>query len=291
MIVSGSQSQSLAAALAAELDEPLSQAAFETFPDGEVLAAAPGFDGECAIVVASTTSAVAHLELLQLQDAVREAGASEVVTVLPYMGYARQDKPVAPGKSTAESPPGYPLSARAVARAISTGTDRVLTVNPHEDAVCDFFDVPAEPVYCAGCLADPLPDDLERPVFLSPDDGAIDIAESVRDAYGTGAVDYFEKRRLSGSEVEMTPSDTDVAGRDVVITDDIIATGTTMATAAGLLHERDAARVFVACVHPMLARNAVTKLSRAGVEGIFGTDTIERAVSSVSVAPALAERL
>lgn len=291
MIVSGSQSQSLAAALAAELDEPLSQAAFERFPDGEVLAAAPGFDADRAIVVASTTSGAAHLELLQLQDAVREAGATEVVTILPYMGYARQDKPVAPGKSKAESPSGYPLSARAVARALSTGTDRVLTVNPHEDAVCDFFDVPAEPVYGAGCLAKPLPDDLEDPVFLSPDDGAIDIAESVRDAYGTGAVDFFEKHRLSGSEVEMTPSDTDVTGRDVVITDDIIATGTTMATAIALLNERDAGRVFVTCVHPMLAQNAMIKLSRAGVAGIFGTDTIERAVSAVSVAPVLAERL
>jgi ribose-phosphate pyrophosphokinase len=290
MIVSGSASQSLAAALAAELDAPLAPVAFEVFPDGELLAAAPGFDADRAVVVASTVSAQAHVEALQLQDAVREAGARKVVTVLPYMGYARQDKPVAPGYPD-DSEPGYPISARAVARAISTGTDRVLTVNPHEPSVCEFFDVPCDPVDAAGRLADPLPEDLADPAFVSPDDGALDIAETVRDAYGTGEVDFFEKRRLSGTEVEITPSETDVAGRDVVVTDDIIATGSTMAEAVSILHERDAARVFVTCVHPMLARNALTKLSRAGVEAVYGTDTIERAVSAVSVAPVLAERL
>lgn len=291
MIVSGSSSQALAAALAQELDEPLAPVEYDRFPDGELLAATPGFDADRAVVVASTVSSDAHVELLQLQDAVRQAGADEVVTVIPYMGYARQDKAVAPGKTPAESESGYPLSARAVAKAISTGTDRVLTVNPHENAVCDFFDVPAEPVNAARCLADPLPADLDQPLFLSPDDGALDIAESVQNAYGDGTVDYFEKKRLSGTEIELSPSDTDVAGRDVVVTDDIISTGSTMEETVRVLHERDADRVFIACVHPMFARNAYTKLARAGVERIYGTDTLERSASAVSVAPVLATEL
>ncbi|MFC4448635.1 ribose-phosphate diphosphokinase [Halorussus aquaticus] len=285
MIISGSTSQVLAAELAAESDEPLASVEYDRFPDGELLAAAPGFaesDDDRAVVVASTVSADAHVELLQLQDAAREWGASEVVTVLPYMGYARQDEAF-------ES--GHPVSARAVARAISSGTDRVLTVNPHENAVCDFFEVPAEPVDAAGRLADPLPADLSDPVFLSPDEGALGIAESARDAYGSGDTDYFEKTRHSGTEVELTPSDTDVSGRDVVVTDDIIATGSTMSGAVEILAEKGASRVFVTCVHPMLASNAVTKLSKAGVEAIYGTDTIERPVSEVSVASAIAEKL
>src|SRR6056297_3229632 len=289
MIIIGSASQVLAAELAAEVDEPLASVEYERFPDGELLAAAPGFaetDAERAIVVASTVSSDAHVELLQLQDAAREWGAEEVVTVLPYMGYARQAKPLAPGKAEARPAPGYHISARAGARAVSTGTARVLTVNPHEDAVCDFFDVPAEPVDAAGRLADPLPADLADPVFLSPDEGALDIAATVRDAYGDGETDYFEKHRRSDTEVEMRPSDTDVAGRDVVVTDDIIATGSTMSEAVALLQERDVGRVFVTAVHPVLASDAQTKLARAGVETVYGTDTVERVVSAVSVAPA-----
>ena len=282
MILSGSASQSLAATLADELDEPLGFVEYQTFPDGELLASAPDFEGPRAILVASTVSSDAHLELLQLQDAAREWGAEEIVTVLPYMGYARQDKAF---------DHGHPISARAVARAISSGTDRVFTVNPHEEAVCEFFDVPAESIDAAGRLADPLPDDLTDPVFLSPDEGALDIAETVRDAYGDGVIDYFEKKRISGTKVEVTPSDTDVSGRDVVVTDDIIATGSTMSEAVSLLQGRDVGRVFVSCVHPMLAGNARTKLANAGVEAVYGTDTIERAVSQVSVAPDIADVL
>ncbi|QSX00688.1 ribose-phosphate diphosphokinase [Haloterrigena alkaliphila] len=281
-IVGGSASQALAAALADELEVSLAAVEYDRFPDGERLAAVPDFDDDRAVVVASTVSSDAHLELLLLQDAVREAGAEEVVTVLPYMGYARQDEAFEAG---------HPVSARAVARAVSTGADRVLTVNPHEDAICDFFEPTATAVDAAGRLAEPLPDVLEDPVFLSPDAGAIALAETVRDAYGDGETDYFEKTRHSGTEVEISPSDVDVDGRDVVVTDDIIATGSTMSEAVGVLRDRGVGRVFVTCVHPLLARNAVTKLSNAGVEAIYGTDTIERQSTAVSVAPTLAERL
>ncbi len=285
MIVPGSTSQGLAAALAAETGRDLAPVSFERFPDGESMArldSLPEPTPSSAVVVASTTTDAAHVELLQLQDAVREAGVTDVTTVLPYMGYARQDRAFDAGE---------PVSARAVARALSPGTDRVLTVNPHEPAVCDYFDVPATAVDAAGCLAEPLPEDLADPLFLSPDEGAIALATSVRDAYGTGDVDHFVKTRLSGDEVEVEPSDADVAGRDVVVTDDIVATGSTMSEAIGELRARDAGAVHVACVHPLLATNARTKLARAGVAGIYGTDTIERAVSAVSVAPAIADAL
>ncbi|GAB3032457.1 ribose-phosphate diphosphokinase [Natronobiforma cellulositropha] len=282
MIVSGSTSQVLAASLARELERPLAPVDYQRFPDGELLASVPDFDAEEAVIVASTLSSDAHVELLQLQDALAEAGCAEVTTVVPYMGYSRQD---------AAFEAGQPISSRAIAKAVSTGTDRVLTVNPHERAVCDFFEPTAEAVDAAGVLADPLPRDLTDPVFLSPDAGAISIAETVRDAYGEGEVDYFEKTRLSGDEVDISPSDADVTGRDVVVTDDIIATGSTMSEAVAILGERGVGRVYVTCVHPLLTTNAYTKLSRAGVETIYGTDTVERPASAVSVAPVLAERL
>jgi ribose-phosphate pyrophosphokinase len=280
MIVTGSASQSLATELAAETGQELAPVSFDRFPDGERKLQV-GATNDHAIVVASTVSDSTHIELLQLQDAVREAGATEVTTVIPYMGYARQDEAFETGE---------PVSARVMARAISTGTDRVLTVNPHEEAVCDFFDVPAEPVDGAPHLADPL-DSLTDPLFLAPDHGAIGLAETVRDAYGRGETDHFQKTRHSGTDVDIEPSGAAVSGRDVVLVDDIVATGTTMSEAVAVLNEREAERVTVTCVHPLLAGNAQLKLKRAGVEEIYGTDTIERPVSTVSVAPVVADAL
>ncbi|MGM0591412.1 MAG: ribose-phosphate diphosphokinase [Halobacteriota archaeon] len=283
MILPGSTSQGLAASLAAVTEESLAEVSYRHFPDGELMASAPEFDGGRAVVVASTTSSDAHLELLQLQDAAREADADEVVTVIPYMGYARQD--------TAFSA-GQPVSARAVARAISTGTDRVVLVTPHEEAVADFFTVPCDVVDAAPRLAEPLPTDLGDPLFLAPDEGAIELAETVRDAYGRGDTDYFEKERdYDTGEIQVTPSDANVADRDVVVVDDIIATGSTMSESVAVLGRRGSARTYLTCVHPVLAGNARTKLERAGVEAIYATDTIERDVSRVSVAETVATRL
>jgi ribose-phosphate pyrophosphokinase len=286
VIVSGRCSQSLAAALATDLGEPLVGTERARFPDGELridldFDFGDGNATEHAIVVAATVSHDAFVELLQLQDALRETGVEAVTTVLPYMGYARQDRSFEPGQ---------PVSARAMARAIATGTDRVLVVNPHEESVGDFFEVPCVTVDAAARLADPL-SDLREPVFLAPDGGAIGLAETVRDAYGAGTTDYFEKTRRSGGEVEITPHETDVGGRDVVLVDDIVATGRTMAETVDILAGRDAARVFASCVHPVLAEGAYTRLARAGVEAVYGTDTIERAVSAVSVAPTVAAAL
>ena len=283
MIVPGSSSQLLAAALAEETGRPLATPTYDRFPDGEGLAAVPDFAGDEATVVAATDGDEPWVELLQLQDAVREAGAERVTTVIPYMGYARQDQSFGDGE---------PVSARAMARAVSTGTDRVVLVNPHEAGVAEFYDVPVDTVDAAGVLAAPLPADLAEPLFLAPDEGAVGIAETVRDAYGAGETDYFEKHRdRETGAVAVSPSDAAVAGRDVVVVDDIVATGSTMSESVAVLNERGAARVLAACVHPMLAANAVTKLRGAGVDRIVGTDTLERGCSVVSVAPVLADAL
>jgi len=284
MIIPGAETQAFAAALSEAADEPLGRAEYEQFADGEHVVRVPeAVAGERAVVVASTVDSDAHVQVLQLQDAAREAGASEVVTVLPYMGYARQDQAFKPGE---------PVSSRAMARAIATGTDRVITVNPHEPAVCDFFTVPATNVDAASVLADPLPADLADPLFLSPDEGAIELAETVRDGYGGGETDHFVKDRdYDSGDIDISPSDAAVAGRDVVLVDDIIATGSTMSESIEVLQEREARRVYVTCVHPMLASNALTKLSSAGVESVYGTDTLERAVSEVSAAPVVAREL
>jgi ribose-phosphate pyrophosphokinase len=224
MILPGSASQSLGSALAADLDERLAVVEYDRFADGElVVRTADPEPVDRAVVVASTVSGDAHVELLQLQDVARQY-AEEVVTVLPYMGYARQDEAFREGE---------PVSARAVARALSAGTDRVLCVDPHEPAIGEFFDVPFEPLSAADRLAVPLPD-LVDPLFLAPDASARGLARSVRDAYGSGTVDHFEKHRdRDTGEVSVAPSEAESANRDVVLVDDIVATGGTMSEAIG----------------------------------------------------------
>lgn len=286
MILPGSHSQALAARLAEATGQPLATVTYDRFPDGELSVAAPALaetDVAEAVVVASTVSSDAHVELLQLQGAAREAGVGTVTTVLPYFGYARQDEAFNPGQA---------VSARVVARAISTGTDRVVLVTPHEPDTGEFFDVPCETVEAAPLLADTLPAGLADPLFVAPDEGALDMAEVARDAYGDGEADYFEKDRdYDTGEVTVTPGSADVADRDVVLVDDIVATGSTMSEAITALHGRSVSGVFVVCVHPLLVGNARTKLESAGVAGLWGTDTLERDVSAVSVADRVADAL
>ena len=282
MIVPGSSAQSLAARLAAETGRQLATPTFDRFPDGETCAAVPDFAGDTAVIVAATTSNDALVQLIQLQDAVREAGATDVTTVLSYMGYARQDRAFTEGQ---------PVSARAVARAVSTGTDRVVLVDPHEPTVAEFYDAATTTVSAGRRLAEPL-GELTEPVFLAPDEGAVSLAERVRDAYGRGTTDYFRKERdYDTGDVQVDPGDTSVTGRDVVVVDDIVATGSTMSEAVAALRDRDPGRIVTCCVHPMLVGNARTKLAAAGVDRVIGTDTVECASSTVSVAPVIADVL
>lgn len=280
MITCTSTAQVVAMEVSQEIDEPLVDLA----PDGSVEATNKDkvSADERVVIVASTTTSKAHLELLELQDRASKRDPSEIVTIIPYMGYARQDKLFREGE---------PISARAVARAISTSTDRVYSVNPHNVSILDYFDVPAEPIDAAPQLAKALPDDLADPIFLGPDEDAEWLARSVRDSYGTGHVDNFDKVRHSPTEVEMRADDKDFSGSDVVLVDDMIATGGTMSEAVDILAGQDLERVFVTCVHPLLVGNALSKLHRAGITSIYATDTLDRTVSNVSVAEPIAEKL
>ena len=280
MITCTETAQTVASDLAASLEEPLvtldSDGSAHPYKDETVES------DERVVVVSSTTTSDAHLELLELQERAAKRDPDEIVTVIPYMGYARQDKSFKEGSA---------ISARAVAKAIGTGTDRVYVVNPHNVAVLEYFGVPAEPVDAAPELATPLPRDLVDPVFLGPDEDAVWLAESVQEAYGTGHVDNFEKLRHSATEVEMDTGDRDFSGSDIVLVDDMVATGGTMSEAIRMLKHQDTGRVFVTCVHPVLAKDALSRLNQAGVDDIHATNTLDRFVSTVSAAPPIAQYL
>ena len=279
MIVSGSASQVLSARVARETGRELAEVEYENFPDGERLVRVPGATDKDVAVIASTPTDAKYVELLQILDACSDA--SRVDLVVPYMGYARQDKQFEEGEA---------VSARALASALPT-VETVTTVNLHESAVLeDWFDaagrhdVDATPVL-ADCLS------VEDPLVVSPDEGAYPLAESLADAFDGADADYLVKERVSGDEVNIHPKSLDAEGRDAVVVDDMVSTGGTMSEAIEMLEQQGASSVQAACVHPVFSRNAVLRLYSAGAETVVATDTLSTALSKVSVAPVVARSL
>jgi len=274
-IISTERSQVLAARIAGKLGAPLVETKFTRFPDGELYLRCRELDDETLIV----SSVVDNDMLVQTLLAIDAADRSRTTLVVPYLGYSRQDRRFFPGE---------PISARAVARALSTGVERVYIVNIHDPGVLDHFSVPATDVTIAPAVGGYIGDlRLQNPLVLAPDEGAIDFAADVA-AVGGWDCDHLEKTRLSGEEVRIAPKTIDAAGRDVVIVDDIISTGGTLATAACMLREQGAASIHAACVHGVLTSGAYTRLRAAGVSLVVSSDTYENASSFISAASAIA---
>ncbi|WP_424360047.1 ribose-phosphate diphosphokinase [Methanocella sp. MCL-LM] len=278
-IVAGPASQLLATRTAALLGCDIDLTDYKEFPDGEVYSRVTGeVTGNDIVIIQSTPTARDYIYLLQLIDACDEAKSLKVV--IPYFGYARQDKRFNPGE---------PISSRAVARTINA--DQVFTINIHDRSVLAHFPCKAEDLNVAPEIGNHIESmKLHNPLILAPDDGALNLVKSAASLKGL-AYDYLEKTRLSGTEVKIAPKNLDVKGRDVVLLDDIVSTGGTIAEAAKLLRVIGAKDVHLGCVHPVLVGNAVVKLYRAGIKSVISTDTLEKATSRISAAPIIAEAL
>jgi len=217
------------------------------------------------------------ITLMLLADACERA--SDIITFIPYMGYARQDRRFKEGE---------PLSISVVARSLkSAGIDRVITVNLHSSQSRRYFEkleeldampLLGEHIYSPEC------------VFISPDRGSVERVKKAAEAVNA-EWDFMEKRRIDSENVEISPGSADVSGKDVIIIDDIISTGGTVAEAGRALLRLGARSVRAACIHAVLAGNAVVRMSSAGVEDVIATDTIENAVSVISVRELIGESL
>jgi ribose-phosphate pyrophosphokinase len=272
------RSRALGARIAEILGAGLAEVRSSRFPDGEMYLRTGALD-DTTVVVGSLLSDESLVELLLLIDACHR---SEVLLVVPYLGYARQDR---------EFKPGEPVSARAMARALSTGVSRVVTVNVHKESVLSHFAVPASQVTLGAEIADfiaTLP--LEDPLLLAPDGGAASFVAAVA-ARGGWETDHLEKTRISGEEVRMEPVRGEPWTGDVVLVDDIISTGGTLAAAARMLAARGARGVHAVCVHGLFAGNARTLLGSAGIRELAASDTIESEMSRYSAAGAIARAL
>ena len=277
-LIAGPASQLLAGRISEISGSGLLISEFRKFPDGELYTRIMEDIGQEVTIIQSTVSDTDYVALLQLIDACSEA--SRVNVVIPYMGYARQDKRFNKGE---------PISARALARTIKA--DNVFTVNIHDRSVIEYFDAKAFDLDATPMIGKYIKNmEFRDPLIIAPDDGAIGIAKSASADLGI-EYDYLDKTRLSGEKVSIRPKNVNVKGRDVIIIDDIISTGGTVAETVSLLRSQGAHEVFAACVHPVLSNNAVIKLFRAGVKGIIATDTIDRGVSAVSAAPVIASAI
>lgn len=268
-IVSNERSQVLAAKTAAICGLDLVPVEFKKFPDGE-LYLKTGKRDEKTVIIASITDSDSFIQTLLLADACEE---SEITLVIPYMGYARQDKKFNDGEA---------VSARAVARALSQNVSKIYTINTHEKENLSFFKVPAEDLTLAPYMCRYIETlNLKEPLIIAPDAGAAAFAKSVA-AEMDFDCDHLQKTRLSGTEVTMQPKELDVNERCVVIVDDIISTGATLANAAAMLKNQGAAEVHTACVHGVFAAGGFAKLFSAGLASLASSDTIESASSKIS---------
>lgn len=277
-IAANERSQVLAGRLSGITGLPLIDTRFRIFPDGEQYLKMEGGD-ETVIIVGAVTDDASFMQTLLMIDA---CGDAEKVLVLPYMAYARQDKLFNEGEA---------LSARAVMGALSSSVDRVVTVNIHEKEVIGYAKVPATNISVAPAIGDYIARlGLKDPLILGPDSGAAGFAADVARS-GPWDSDHLFKTRLSGSEVEVRPKNLDAGGRDAVVVDDIISTGGTIATAAGMLIAQGANSVSAICAHGVFASGAYMKLKAAGILHVCATDTYESGCSSISAAGLIAGEL
>ncbi len=274
-IIAGSSSPHLARQLSDTLNVPLAETTVKRFPDGELYVRVHEELDE-AIIVQNTYPDGNIVELFLLQDAARRMGADTIRVVVPYYGYGRQDQVFETGEA---------VSAAKLADLIEQDADMVATVDPHKEYISEFFDIRAHVVTAVRELAEHLSGRAD--MVLAPDHGALQRAKHAAETISC-PYDHLEKTRLSGDQVEMQPKKLDVAGSHVLIIDDIISTGGTMAAAIRNLKKQGAAEVYAACSHGLFAAGAVERIREAGCDDIVATDTIESDFSQVSAAPPLA---
>ena len=257
------------------------QAATTTFPDGECYTRIDAEKLDDDVVIVQTTSPDSKLiELLLLQDAVRRLGVKSITLVIPYFGYARQDRVFKPGE---------PESAKVMCQHLDMNCDRVITVDIHKEAVLNYFNHPHKDLKAAPVIAEYFKG-KGIDMVLSPDIGAAGRAKMVGEVMGV-PYDHLEKTRLSGTDVRIAPAKADVKGKKVLIVDDMISTGGTIIAAAYALREAGAAGISVACTHGVFVNNAIEKFTGSSLDALLSCNTLNNPVSHISVASLIAEAI
>ncbi|MFM7132944.1 MAG: ribose-phosphate diphosphokinase [Planctomycetota bacterium] len=270
-IFAGTSARELATGICAHIDLPLGAATVTRFPDGEtIVKVEEDVRGRDVYVVLSTCEPVndSLVELLVYIDCLRRASAKRITAVIPYYGYARQDR---------KDEGRVPITAKLVANLIvAAGVDRVLCMDLHAAQIQGFFDIPVDHVTAAPVLAEhflALRPTLGEIVVVSPDVGNVKVANMFANILECDLA-IIDKRRQSGSKVVVKNLIGDVEGRTVLMFDDMISTAGTVCEAARLVVERGAKDVIAACTHPVLVGLAIQRLLESPISKVVVTDTI-----------------
>jgi len=268
-LFSGTSNPGLARAVCDYLDLELGQAEIERFADGEkVIRVDDNVRGKDCFVVQSTCRPVDEnlMELLIYLDCLRRASARRITAVIPYFGYARQDR---------KDEGRVPITAKLVANIIAkAGADRVLAIDLHAAQVQGFFDIPVDHLSGELVLGKYFNDKkIGNLTVVSPDVGNIKIANRYASRLG-GELAIVHKKRKSGSVVEAIEIIGEVKGRNILMCDDIIATAGTVCSAAKLLKQRGAETIYVGATHGVFAQQALERLKEAPIDEVVVTDTI-----------------
>jgi ribose-phosphate pyrophosphokinase len=268
-IFSGTSNVALTTAICKYLKVPVGGAELDRFPDGEkVIRVEDDVRGRDCFVVQSTCLPVDEnlMEILIYLDCLRRASARRITAVIPYFGYARQDR---------KDEGRVPITAKLVANLVTTaGADRVLAIDLHAAQLQGFFDIPVDHLTGELVLSRYFRDKkIDKLTVVSPDVGNIKIASRYASHLG-GELAIIHKRRASGSEVEAQEMIGEVEGRNVLMCDDIIATAGTVCSAARLLKERGALKIYVGATHGVFVGEALERLQGAPLDEVVVTDTI-----------------
>jgi ribose-phosphate pyrophosphokinase len=293
-IFSGRAHPALAQEICEYLGIALGELTLYNFSDGENYCQIDeNVRGADVFVVQPTCSPVNDhvMELLILLDALRRSSASRITAVMPYFGYARQDK---------KDKPRVPIAAKLMADLLTaSGADRILTMDLHSAQIQGFFNIPVDHLFAAPVLLDAIRElNLDDLVIVSPDVGGVARARAIGKRLGASLA-VIDKRRTGKNESEVLNVVGDVEGRNVLILDDIVDTAGTLVQAEEALRSHGALKAFAAAVHPVLSGPALERIEASGIESLLVTNTIPvdaamarcSRIRSFTIAPLLGEAI
>jgi ribose-phosphate pyrophosphokinase len=291
-IFSGTSNMPLAKSIAASIGLELGKCTISTFPDGETFVKIEeNVRGEDVYVVQSTSPPTNHhyMELFIMMDAVRRASASRITAVLPFYGYARQDR---------KDQPRVPITAKMVANLlVAAGASRILTMDLHAQQIQGFFDIPVDHLYAAPVMYEYLrKKNLKDLVVVSPDVGGLKMAHAYSQVLEAGLA-IVAKRRKSATDTEAIAVIGDIRGRNVLMVDDLTETAGTLVTAANLLKKKGAKQIFACVSHAILGDLGIERLRKSNIDELITTDTVLRPtisgvkITTLSVAGLLGEAI